>query len=129
LARWGTGCQAGQPDQLIEECAGAEVLTDNIEGDLFLAYTDAVSNPELLYRISPVNYFDFVLAPVQIHIGAADTRTPPEWSATIHQALRDAGKEVEYFTYPGQGHAFEGEHWRLFMERVTDFFDRHLVVL
>jgi len=55
-----------------------------------------------------------------------DTRTPPEWSAATRQALQESGKEVEYFTYSGQGHTFEGEHWRLFMERATDFFDRHL---
>jgi dienelactone hydrolase len=128
LARWGTGCQAGQPDQLADdECAGAEILTTGMDEDLLLAYRDAVSNPELLYQISPINYFEFVVAPAQIHIGTADTRTPPEWSAAIRGALLEAGVEVEYFTYSGEGHAFEGEHWRLFMERVTDFFDRHLV--
>jgi dipeptidyl aminopeptidase/acylaminoacyl peptidase len=76
--------------------------------------------------MSPINYLDWVMAPVQIHVGTADTRTPPVWSAAIHQALQNTGKEVEYFTYAGQGHSFDGEHWRLFMERVADFYDRHL---
>jgi dipeptidyl aminopeptidase/acylaminoacyl peptidase len=40
--------------------------------------------------------------------------------------LQAAGKEVEYFSYSGAGHAFDGEHWDLFMERVTEFYDRAL---
>jgi dienelactone hydrolase len=126
LARWGTGCKPGPSGELDDECAGAEVLTSGMDEKLYLAYLEAVSNPELLYLTSPINYLDWVVAPVQIHIGTADTRTPLQWSAAIHQALRDADKEAEYFTYAGQGHAFQGEHWRLFMERVADFFDRHV---
>jgi dienelactone hydrolase len=127
LARWGTGCKLGPSGQLAANCAGAEVLVSDVAETLAEAYAQAVSNPELLYQTSPIHYFDFVATPVQIHIGTADTRTPPEWSATIREALQDAGKEVEYFTYPGQGHVFKGEHWQLFMERVADFFDRHLI--
>ena len=41
-------------------------------------------------------------------------------------ALLAAGKEVEYYAYEGQGHAFQGESWELFMERITAFFDVHL---
>jgi dienelactone hydrolase len=126
LARWGTGCRGGQPDESIEGCAGAEVLTGDIDEDLYLAYEDAASDPEILYQISPINYLDFAVAPVQIHVGTADTTTPPEWSAAIRQALQEADREVEYYTYPGQGHTFKGEDWRVFMERVADFFDRHL---
>jgi dienelactone hydrolase len=127
LARWGTGCKLGPAGQLADNCGGAEILVSDIDESLSEAYAQAVSNPELLYRTSPINYFDFVVTPVQIHVGTADTRTPPEWSASIRDALRDAGKEVEYFTYPGQGHVLEDEHWLLFMERVADFFDRHLI--
>ncbi len=127
LARWGTGCKLGPSGQLADNCGGAEILVSDIDESLAEAYAQAVSNPELLYQTSPINYFDFVVAPVQIHIGTADTRTPPEWSATLREALRDAGKEVEYFTYPGQGHVLKGEHWQLFMERVADFFDCHLI--
>lgn len=127
LGRWGTGCMGSVPDPSTDECAGAEVLTSDIDEDLLVAYRDAASSPEFLYQLSPANYFDLVAAPVQIHIGMDDTTTPPEWSAAIHRGLDRAGKKVEYYSYPGQGHAFEGESWLLFMERVADFFDRHLV--
>ena len=126
LARGGTGCKGGQPDRFAEECAGAEVLTGDIDEHLHRAYRSALSDPQILYQVSAINYFDTVVTPVQIHIGAADTTTPPEWSDVINRALQEAGKETEYFSYPGQGHSFEGEDWRLFMERVTQFFDHHL---
>ncbi len=126
LTRWGTGCKGGQPDGFAEECAGAEVLTNDIDEHLYQAYRSALSDPQILYQVSPINYFDTVVAPVQIHIGTADTTTPPEWSDAINRALQEAGKEIEYYPYPGQGHTFEGEHWRSFMEHVTQFFDHHL---
>ena len=79
-----------------------------------------------LKRASPINYFEFVVAPVQIHSGTADTMTPPYWAEDIYQALQAAGKDVEYFTYPGEGHAFDGESWQLFMGRASGFFDRYV---
>lgn len=129
LARWGPGCRANQPYSLVDKCGGAEILVSNIDEDLFRAYMDAVQNPGLLYQTSAINYVDLIVAPVQIHIGTADTSTPPVWSVNINEALQMAGKEVEYFTYPGQAHSLRGESWQLFMERVTDFFDRKLLSL
>jgi dienelactone hydrolase len=129
LARWGPGCRPDQPSSLVNKCGGAEILVSDIDEDLFGAYMDAVQNPGLLYQTSAINYVDLIIAPVQIHIGTTDTNTPPEWSATINEALRMAGKEVEYFTYPGQGHLLRGESWQLFMARVVDFFDRNLLSL
>lgn len=90
------------------------------------AYMDARSDPEFLRQVSPIYYFHYVTAPVQIHQGTADTTTPPEWARAIRDALIAAGKAVEYYEYAGQGHAFQGEAWRLFLQRMTAFFDRHL---
>lgn len=90
------------------------------------AYREAVRDRSFLQQTSPIFYFDFVTAPVQIHQGTADTTTPPRWSEAIRDALQAAGKDAEYFAYPGQGHAFQGESWTLFMERVVAFFDGHL---
>jgi dipeptidyl aminopeptidase/acylaminoacyl peptidase len=104
---------------------GASVRID-MDRTLLEAYAHALIDPSFLRRTSPNYHFDFVTAPVQIHIGSADGSTPPEWAAAINEALLAAGKEVEYFFYQGQGHAFEGESWDLFMERVADFFDQHL---
>jgi len=63
---------------------------------------------------------------VQIHSGTADRMCPPIWAEDIYHALQAAGKDVQYFSYPGEGHAFDGAGWELFMKRVSDFFDRHV---
>jgi dipeptidyl aminopeptidase/acylaminoacyl peptidase len=87
------------------------------------AYREASRDDAFLYLTSPANFFELVSAPVQIHQGAADRTTPPKWAEAIRDGLQAAAKPVEYFSYAGQGHAFEGESWDLFMQRITDFFD------
>ena len=64
-------------------------------------------DPAFIDKISPINYFDGVTGPVQIHQGDADTTTPPRWARAIRDALTAAGKDVTYFEYAGQGHALE----------------------
>lgn len=83
-------------------------------------------NVPLLNALSPINYFQYVRAPVQIHIGQADTTVEPEWSAQIRDELHKQGKYVEYYEYPRQGHAFVGNGWTLFNQRVVEFFDTYL---
>lgn len=83
-------------------------------------------DPAFVDKISPINYFDGVTGPVQIHQGAADTTTPPRWARAIRDALTAAGKDVTYFEYEGQGHALKGDAWRTFMQRTADFFATNL---
>ncbi|MEI2692437.1 MAG: alpha/beta fold hydrolase [Anaerolineae bacterium] len=83
-------------------------------------------DPAFIDKISPINYFDGVAGPVQIHQGDADTTTPPRWAEAIHRALLAAGKPVEYFSYEGQGHALRGDAWRAFLQRTADFFTENL---
>jgi dipeptidyl aminopeptidase/acylaminoacyl peptidase len=108
LRKWGPSLRGGEDTPLLQ------------------VYLQAVSDAEFLQQTSPIHYFDFVAVPVQIHQGEADDTTPPAWAEAIRDALRAAGKEVEYFSYPGQGHSFVGSGWTQFMERVADFFGRTL---
>jgi dipeptidyl aminopeptidase/acylaminoacyl peptidase len=109
MRRWGHGGGGGGDDD-----------------SLARAYQQASRDQDFLQQTSPIYYLHLVRVPVQIHQGAADTTTPPEWAEAIRDALQAAGKEVEYFSYPRQGHALQGESWDLFMQRITDFFDRTL---
>lgn len=93
---------------------------------LWQSYRRAARDQGFLQRTSPIPYFDAVTATVQIHQGTADTTTPPRWAEAIRDALLAEGKEVEYYAYEGQGHAFGDQAWTLFMERVASFFDTHL---
>jgi dipeptidyl aminopeptidase/acylaminoacyl peptidase len=90
------------------------------------AYRRARYDRAFLARTSPINHFDLASAPVQIHVGESDSVTPPRWAEAIRDALLAEGVEIEYYTYPGQGHAFHGASWDLFMERVVRFYDQHL---
>jgi dipeptidyl aminopeptidase/acylaminoacyl peptidase len=105
MRRWG-GSRGGGQDEMLAR-----------------AYREASRDDAFLYLTSPANFFELVSAPVQIHQGAADRTTPPKWAEAIRDGLQAAAKPVEYFSYAGQGHAFEGESWDLFMQRITDFFD------
>lgn len=108
MRRWGSRSGGGTDDQLES------------------SYRTAIRDNDFLKLTSPINYFEWVVAAVQIHQGTADTTTPPAWAEAIRDSLLAAGKSVEYFEYQDQGHAFQGEHWTLFMQRVAEFFDRHL---
>lgn len=109
LGRWGLSLPRG----------GAEV-------SIARSYRDAARDPDFLRQTSPNFHFDLVTTPVQIHQGTEDRSTPPAWSEAIYAAMQQAGVAVEYFSYPGQGHAFQGESWDRFMQEVTDFFDQTL---
>lgn len=96
------------------------------EAELHDSYAYWSSKTELIDAVSPINYFQYVTAPAQIHIGQIDTTTPPEWSRAIRDELNKQGKYVEYYEYPRQAHAFIGGGWTLFNQRVVAFFDKYL---
>jgi dienelactone hydrolase len=81
---------------------------------------------EAFQRISPVNYLDRIQAAVSIHHGKEDPDVPLAWSLDLCQRLQELGKSVECHTYPGQPHTFHDEGDALFMQRMIEFFDRHL---
>ena len=128
IARWGPGCLPGQIE--VVECNPGEVIPANLSDELLNAYLAAASSPEMLQKIAPIYHLEYVTAPVQIHIGLGDEaeaeQTPPDWAPALHAALQAAGKESTLFTYPDQGHFFNGPDWNLMMRRTADFFDTYL---
>lgn len=96
------------------------------DGALSESYYYWTRDPQLIDDVSPINSFEYVTAPVQIHIGDIDTTTPQEWSEAIRDELLANNKQVEYFLYPRQAHAFIGNVWTLFNQRVVDFFNKYV---
>lgn len=88
-------------------------------------YGRPVKTPRFWRRASVRNYVGRIEAPVQMHHGTADEVCPPRWSRKTVAALRRAGQTVEYHTYAGEGHRFDGA-WPLFADRMGDFFDAHV---
>jgi uncharacterized protein len=83
-------------------------------------------NPEAYARISPINYFDAVQAPVMLHHGTADTTVDDSASIAIADRLRAEGKEVTLHLYEGGPHTLVGAQERLYLERTLEFFRQHL---
>ncbi len=82
--------------------------------------------PDVYERLSPMSHLAYVTAPISIHHGELDNDVPVQFSRRLAQALRDNGKSVELFTYPGQPHWLNGAANPLFLQRVVAFFDRTL---
>ena len=87
-----------------------------------------VDEREAFRLSSPSSYLDDVTAPIQIHHGTADDTAPVRWATRLAADLRDHGKDVELFIYPGAGHSFGigGAAYTAMMARSIAFFDGHL---
>jgi dipeptidyl aminopeptidase/acylaminoacyl peptidase len=90
-----------------------------------------VGHPEkdadFLKSRSPVFLTDKIRAPLLIGQGANDPRVPRNESIQIRDALKKAGKQVEYIEFPDEGHGFARPENRLkFFGMAEDFLARHL---
>jgi len=82
---------------------------------------------ELLRAVSPLFHVENIRAPLLIGQGANDPRVKRTESLQIVEALRQAGKEVEYVEYPDEGHGFFKPENRLdFYRRAERFLAQHL---
>ena len=101
------------PDRFVAGVAGVPV------GDYMGSYDDSAPSlqaydrtlvggtvhdrPEFVRERSPITYVDRVKAPVLVLIGEHDTRCVPGQAYNYVNALRDAGGDVEVYSY-GEGH-------------------------
>lgn len=130
IARWGPGCLPGQSQAEGDHCNPGEVIPSELPPEMVEAYLAAASDPEMLRRIAPIYHLEALSVPVQIHSGEADgellVHTPPQWAHKLAGALQASGKEVEFYSYAGQGHYFQSPAWDQMSGRALDFLDRHL---
>lgn len=82
--------------------------------------------PDFYQRLSPLPYLNNVTAPIQIHWGSNDETVPRKWPGDLLAGLQAAGKQVEYFEYPGQPHSFTGAQNQLYLQRIAEFFKQQL---
>ncbi|MBI5953629.1 MAG: hypothetical protein HY865_18395 [Chloroflexi bacterium] len=58
--------------------------------------------------------------------GKTSAGTPPEWSKKMCEGLVEAGVDAKLYAHTGKGHSFRDNEWFAFMERSSQFFDRHV---
>jgi len=81
---------------------------------------------EAYRRMSPINYLDRVDCPVAIHHSLADPICPIEWAEKLRDAFAAKGKTVDYHTYQGQPHSFQGAGFDAYVRSNLIFFDTYV---
>jgi dipeptidyl aminopeptidase/acylaminoacyl peptidase len=88
-------------------------------------YGTPQENPEFWNSISAINYVSDVSGPIQLDHSTTDESVPYEFSVSLNQALIDAGKVVEFYTYEGDNHNI-ANNFGLAMSRSIKFFDKYV---
>lgn len=77
-------------------------------------------NPAFWQGISPRSAFGRIDEPILMFHGTADDTCPVRWARATKQAMDDAGVDVTYVEYAGEGHNFYGR-WDDSMRAVKRF--------
>jgi dipeptidyl aminopeptidase/acylaminoacyl peptidase len=93
--------------------------------NLITQFGEPSQNPEFWNSLSANTYLSDISGPVQLHHGTADSSVPVEMSRKLDEQLKAAGKEVEYFEYPGDDHNL-ASNLGVALQRSVDFFDKYL---
>lgn len=88
-------------------------------------YGSPEQNPQFWNSISANSYLKDISGPLQLHHGTADESVPLLFSQNLEKQMKEAGKEVELFTYQGDDHNLTS-HFSQAMQRSIDFFRKHL---
>ena len=75
--------------------------------------------------LSPSTFLQDITASVLLVQGSADKDVPKEWSDTLAERMKAAGKDITYLEYDGEGHEFSRE-WGDFMAKAAAFFRERL---
>jgi len=88
---------------------------------------DGKADASMIAANSPVQQAARIKAPLLLAFGEEDRRVPLAHGERLRQAMRAAGNEPEWVTYPGEGHGFAIVKNRVdFAERMERFLARHL---
>ena len=88
-------------------------------------YGTPEENLEFWNSISANSFLADISGPLQLHHGTADASVPVEFSQTLEKQIKEAGKSVELYTYPGDDHNISN-NFNTAMQRSIEFFNRYL---
>ena len=92
---------------------------------LISQYGTPEQNPQFWASISPNAYLSDLSGPIQLHHSTGDSEVPFEFSKTLDQQIKDAGKTVEFYSYPGDDHNIANS-FGVAMQRSIQFFDKYV---
>lgn len=101
-------------------------LRNRSRTNLVSKYGTPASNPDFWHSIDPNFNLQYLQTPVQLHAGLADEQVPWQFSEGLKNRLENAGKYVEYYTYPGADHNISEPSFDLAMQRSVEFFAKYL---
>lgn len=88
--------------------------------------TEMLTLPEELKAISPVNFYRYITAPIQIFHGRADSTVPVMWAGETCAALEAAHVEVNCKYFAGEDHSFRSRVADEFLGMMLAFYRKHL---
>lgn len=74
-----------------------------------------------VFNYSIDKYWDWIQIPIQLHQGTADNLVPQAWSDQLVKTLKEKGKTMTYWTYPGADHQLNSG-WATVVARDVSFF-------
>jgi len=83
-------------------------------------------NPEGYKTAALHNYVDNLEGPLMLIIGSVDPVVVPQHSYTLLKSFVEAGKQVDFFTYPMHEHNVLGKDRVHLMRKVLDYIDEKL---
>lgn len=76
-------------------------------------------------QFSPINYYQWIKAPIEINQGIEDHEVPVWWSDELVSALEKDHIDVTYFTYPEADHNLQPNGWSSAVTRSIDFYNNY----
>lgn len=88
-------------------------------------YGSFEKNPEFWRSIAAISFVNDISGPVQLHHGTSDMEVPLLFSQKLEEALKNAKKKVELYTYEDDDHNISN-NLNLALDRSVSFFDKYL---
>lgn len=83
---------------------GNDLDTYYVIQQMIKSHGTPATDPSYWNAIDPTQFISYINEPVQIQVGTADEDVPINFSSSLDDLLKKAGKQVNYISYPGADH-------------------------
>ena len=93
--------------------------------ELIASYGDFKTNPQFWQSIASISFVKDISGPIELHHGTSDEEVPLLFSQKLDEAMKNAGKPVEFYAYEGDNHNLSN-NLSVALQRSVEFFDKNL---